>query len=176
VFRFGCISSRRKWRLPIRRWRLALARNWAADYLQSVPVRMAETSVSGARPRGGNLWRTTGDISDRWDSMSRIGFRPEWGARKYAGTGHWNDPDMLEIGKRRHDFDGVSNAHEPVVDIGGAVCWQATMCARLSDDTKDNPDQQRSDRYRPGQTRQTGRTCAPGWRVGALEKRSFRTE
>jgi alpha-galactosidase len=46
---------------------------------------------------GGNLWRTTGDISDRWDSMARIGFGQN-GREKYAGPGHWNDPDMLEIG------------------------------------------------------------------------------
>jgi alpha-galactosidase len=46
---------------------------------------------------GGNLWRTTGDISDRWDSMSRIGFGQN-GREKYAGPGRWNDPDMLEIG------------------------------------------------------------------------------
>jgi alpha-galactosidase len=47
---------------------------------------------------GGNLWRTTGDISDRWDSMSRIGFDQQVGREKYAGPGHWNDPDMLEVG------------------------------------------------------------------------------
>jgi alpha-galactosidase len=47
---------------------------------------------------GGNLWRTTGDISDRWDSMSRIGFDLQIGREKFAGPGHWNDPDMLEIG------------------------------------------------------------------------------
>jgi alpha-galactosidase len=47
---------------------------------------------------GGNLWRTTGDISDRWDSMSRIGFDQQIGREKFAGPGHWNDPDMLEIG------------------------------------------------------------------------------
>ena len=46
---------------------------------------------------GGNLWRTTGDISDRWESMLRIlDLQP--GREKYAGPGHWNDPDMLEIG------------------------------------------------------------------------------
>jgi alpha-galactosidase len=47
---------------------------------------------------GGNLWRTTGDISDNWNSMSRIGFDLQPGREKYAGPGHWNDPDMLEIG------------------------------------------------------------------------------
>jgi alpha-galactosidase len=47
---------------------------------------------------GGNLWRTTGDISDNWNSMSRIGFDSQIGREKYAGPGHWNDTDMLEIG------------------------------------------------------------------------------
>jgi len=46
---------------------------------------------------GGNLWRTTGDISDRWASMSRIGFNQDKLA-EFARPGHWNDPDMLEIG------------------------------------------------------------------------------
>jgi alpha-galactosidase len=47
---------------------------------------------------GGNLWRTTGDIKDRWDRMSHIGFDLQPGLAKYAGPGHWNDPDMLEVG------------------------------------------------------------------------------
>jgi len=46
---------------------------------------------------GGNLWRTTGDIRDAWDSMSRIGFNQN-DLAPYAQPGHWNDPDMLEIG------------------------------------------------------------------------------
>ena len=59
---------------------------------------------------GGNLWRTTGDIQDRWEG------KKEWhpgaccnygvlaivdlqeGIESYAGPGHWNDPDMLEVG------------------------------------------------------------------------------
>jgi len=47
---------------------------------------------------GGNLWRTTGDIGDNWRSMSSIGFDQQVGREVYAGPGHWNDPDMLEIG------------------------------------------------------------------------------
>ncbi len=47
---------------------------------------------------GGNLWRTTGDISDNWNSMSHIGFDLQEGREKVAGPGHWNDPDMMEIG------------------------------------------------------------------------------
>ena len=46
---------------------------------------------------GGNLWRTTGDIRDTWDSMSGIGFRQNE-LSEFAKSGHWNDPDMLEIG------------------------------------------------------------------------------
>jgi alpha-galactosidase len=46
---------------------------------------------------GGNAWRTTGDISDDYDRMSVIGFG-QAGLAKYAAPGHWNDPDMLEIG------------------------------------------------------------------------------
>ena len=46
---------------------------------------------------GGNLWRTTGDISDDYDTMAKIGFG-QAGHEKYAGPGHWNDPDMLEVG------------------------------------------------------------------------------
>ncbi len=46
---------------------------------------------------GGNCWRTTGDISDTWSSMSRIGFG-QAGHERYAGPGHWNDPDMLVVG------------------------------------------------------------------------------
>jgi alpha-galactosidase len=46
---------------------------------------------------GGNCWRTTGDITDTWDSMSSNGFSSA-GHEKYAGPGHWNDPDMLVVG------------------------------------------------------------------------------
>jgi alpha-galactosidase len=46
---------------------------------------------------GGNLWRTTGDIYDSYARMSEIGFSQNPLA-PYAGPGHWNDPDMLEVG------------------------------------------------------------------------------
>jgi alpha-galactosidase len=46
---------------------------------------------------GGNLWRTTGDIRDSWESMTKIGFAQS-DLAPYAAPGHWNDPDMLEIG------------------------------------------------------------------------------
>lgn len=46
---------------------------------------------------GGNLWRTTGDINPHWDRIYDILSQQE-GLEQYAGPGHWNDPDMLEVG------------------------------------------------------------------------------
>lgn len=54
---------------------------------------------------GGNSWRTTGDIRDRYASMAEIGFS-QAGLARFAGPGHWNDPDMLEVG------NGGMNADE----------------------------------------------------------------
>jgi len=49
------------------------------------------------RKVGGNLWRTTGDISDNYASMAQIGF-DKTAPPENAGPGGWNDPDMLEVG------------------------------------------------------------------------------
>jgi alpha-galactosidase len=46
---------------------------------------------------GGNSWRTTGDIEDKFQRMLQIGLS-QAGLAKFAGPGHWNDPDMLEVG------------------------------------------------------------------------------
>lgn len=46
---------------------------------------------------GGNAWRTTGDIEARWQSIYDI-LNQQKGLASYAGPGHWNDPDMLEVG------------------------------------------------------------------------------
>jgi alpha-galactosidase len=45
----------------------------------------------------GHLWRTTGDISDNWDSVRSI-IAQNAPLYPHAGPGHWNDPDMLEVG------------------------------------------------------------------------------
>jgi len=49
---------------------------------------------------GGNLWRTTGDVQANWGSIYNI-INQQAGLAKYAGPGHWNDPDMLEVGNGR---------------------------------------------------------------------------
>jgi alpha-galactosidase len=56
----------------------------------------------------GHLWRTTGDITACFDCEVNHGTWSSWGVmkiadmrkgiRQYAGPGHWNDPDMLEVG------------------------------------------------------------------------------
>jgi len=56
----------------------------------------------------GHLWRTTGDIYNCFDCVEDHGTWKSFGVmqilekqdtlRKYAGPGHWNDPDMLEVG------------------------------------------------------------------------------
>jgi alpha-galactosidase len=59
----------------------------------------------------GHLWRTTGDIRDNWDIPDAkdgkcwgggviINLDMQQGLEKYAGPGHWNDPDMLEVGNK----------------------------------------------------------------------------
>jgi alpha-galactosidase len=87
------------------------------DQMQAVYQQMGEALRSSGRPMvfslcqygqqavqswgpqvGGNLWRTTDDIADNWKSMSALGFDLQTGLEKFAGPGHWNDPDMLEIG------------------------------------------------------------------------------
>ena len=93
------------------------ARNlYTDDEMQAVYQKMGDALLASGRPIvyslcqygrqevwkwgpdvGGNLWRTTGDIRDSWDSMSKIGFGQDELA-PYAAPGHWNDPDMLEIG------------------------------------------------------------------------------
>jgi alpha-galactosidase len=46
---------------------------------------------------GAHMWRTTEDIADDYFNMAHIGFEQN-GLEKYAGPGHWNDPDMLQVG------------------------------------------------------------------------------
>jgi alpha-galactosidase len=54
---------------------------------------------------GANSWRTTDDINaNGTDRMFVIG-RGQAGLEKYAGPGHWNDPDMLEVGNGKYTGD-----------------------------------------------------------------------
>jgi alpha-galactosidase len=62
---------------------------------------LSNTAIYDTAPdlaRLANAWRTTGDIRDTWQSVSHIGFSQDrWAG--YAGPGHWNDADMLVVGR-----------------------------------------------------------------------------
>lgn len=70
-------------------------------------------------PNVGHLWRTTGDIYNCFDCVKDHGNYKSWGVmqildkqeglRQYAGPGHWNDPDMLEVGNGMKE--GEDRAH-----------------------------------------------------------------
>lgn len=74
------------------------------------PIVFSMCEWGGSRPWAwaknvGHLWRTTGDILDCWDCKEDFGgygwtsiLDMQVGLEKFAGPGHWNDPDMLEVG------------------------------------------------------------------------------
>jgi alpha-galactosidase len=76
----------------------------------------------------GNSWRTTGDINASFGSMLS-NFHQNVALAGYAGPGHWNDPDMLEVGngmsaaEDRSEFSLWAEMAAPLIsgtDIAGA--------------------------------------------------------
>ena len=53
---------------------------------------------------GAQMWRTTDDINDSYSRMMEIAYG-QVGLERFAGPGHWNDPDMLEIGNGGMNYD-----------------------------------------------------------------------
>jgi alpha-galactosidase len=66
---------------------------------------------------GGNLWRTTGDITDNYARMSEIGFG-QAGLAKYTRPGHWNDSDMLLIRKGGMNIEEYRTQMSPMGALG----------------------------------------------------------
>jgi len=83
---------------------------------------------------GGNLWRTTGDISDAWDSMMD-NIHKQVPTAPYAGPGHWNDPDMLEIGNG-HMTDDEYRTHMSLWALTAAPLLAGNDIRKMSDTTK----------------------------------------
>jgi alpha-galactosidase len=83
---------------------------------------------------GGNLWRTTGDINDTYARMATIGFG-QAGLAKYAGPGHWNDPDMLEVGNGGMTADEY-RTHMSLWAILAAPLLAGNDLSKMSDETK----------------------------------------
>ncbi|MCU1683206.1 MAG: Conserved putative secreted protein [Amycolatopsis sp.] len=83
---------------------------------------------------GGQLWRTTGDISDNWSSMLS-NLDQQVGLEKYAGPGAWNDPDMLEVGNGGMT-DTEYRAHFALWSLLNAPLIAGNDLASMSDATK----------------------------------------
>jgi alpha-galactosidase len=82
----------------------------------------------------GNLWRTTGDIQDNWASMDRIGFA-QLDIASYIRPGHWNDPDMLEIGNGGMSADEY-RTHMSLWSMLAAPLIAGNDVANMTDETK----------------------------------------
>jgi alpha-galactosidase len=84
-----------------------------------------------AAAAGGNLWRTTGDIRDKWKAKPHEGgegimdiVAVNGTLSAHAGPGHWNDPDMLVI--------GLYGAKGPSSDLGGSGCNDTEYQSQMS--------------------------------------------
>jgi len=82
----------------------------------------------------GNLWRTTGDIRDSWESMDKIGFG-QLEISSYTRPGRWNDPDMLEIGNGGMNGDEY-RTHMSLWSLLSAPLIAGNDIRDMSDETK----------------------------------------
>ncbi|MDP8998489.1 MAG: alpha-galactosidase [Myxococcota bacterium] len=92
----------------------------------------------------GNLWRTTGDIGLCWDKKA---CRIEWvtgvmnildlqvGLEEAAGPGHWNDPDMLQVGNGLTDSE--DRAHFSLWALLAAPLLAGNDVRHMSDFTRE---------------------------------------
>jgi alpha-galactosidase len=90
----GTVYSEDQYPLALEKMAKAIARA-GRPMVYSIHGRGAVWKYSAAA--GAQLWRTTGDIRDDYNRMIAIGFAQK-GLERYAGPGHWNDPDMMEVG------------------------------------------------------------------------------
>jgi len=129
-------------------------RVWKEEDMPAVYQRMGEAIRVAGRPMvyglcqygrakvwewgpsvGGNLWRTTGDIFDGWASMAEIGFSQS-DVAPYAAPGHWNDPDMLEVGNGGLSAD-ESRTHFSLWALVAAPLLAGNDVRAMSPETRD---------------------------------------
>jgi len=79
---------------------------------------------------GGNCWRTTGDIRDEWSSMSGIGFA-QTGHERFAGPGHWNDTDMLVVGRVGWGAEQHQTKLKPDEELTHITLWSLQAAPML---------------------------------------------
>ena len=83
---------------------------------------------------GGNMWRTSNDINDTYERMMSIANRQARLA-KYAGPGHWNDPDFLEVGNGGMNYE-EQKTHFSLWALMAAPLMAGNDLAHMSDETK----------------------------------------
>jgi alpha-galactosidase len=93
----------------------------------------------------GQLWRTTGDIGpaftkniDRggWSASSVLTILDQQDSiRQYAGPGHWNDPDMLEVGNGMKTNE--DKAHFSLWCMLAAPLMAGNDLRKMSDETRE---------------------------------------
>jgi len=91
----------------------------------------------------GHIWRTTGDICAKWEGNISFGSWTAWsamtildmqdGLREYAGPGHWNDPDMMEVGNGLSNSEG--RAHFSMWCMIAAPLIAGTNIQKASEET-----------------------------------------
>ena len=74
-------------------------RNQSRDIVYSLCQYGMDSVQVWGKEVNGNLWRTTNDIIDTWYSLKTIGFDNQANLAPYSTEGHFNDPDMLVVGK-----------------------------------------------------------------------------
>lgn len=87
------------------------------------------------RSVGAQLWRTTGDISDRWTSVLKI-LDQQVGLERFSGPNAWNDPDMLEVGNGRMTNDEYM-AHFSLWALLNAPLIAGNDLRSMSDSTRE---------------------------------------
>ena len=89
----------------------------------------------------GNLWRTTGDIWDHWQGKRTysLGMMDivdlQAGLASFAGPGHWNDPDMLEVGNGGMNFEEYKTHFSLWAEMA-APLMAGNDLANMTDETK----------------------------------------
>jgi alpha-galactosidase len=93
---FGVDEVQRKYAYWTRRFHDSF-RASPRDMVLSLSPRSTYSS-GGITSKYSNLWRTTNDIVDTWVVVSESFKNDAW--RKFQRPGHWNDPDMLQVGNK----------------------------------------------------------------------------
>jgi alpha-galactosidase len=83
---------------------------------------------------GGNMWRTSNDINDTYERMMSIADR-QAGLGRYAGPGHWNDPDMLEVGNQGMNYE-EQKTHFSMWALMAAPLMAGNDLTQMSEETK----------------------------------------